>query len=105
MNAFLQYAVCPTHHTFVPDDGHPLLCAVGSLRDEGEVVLPHGSLRGVEGAVGAACHLEVATVDTQTWRNLSQYANVLFFFLPNLVVDASRSALPSHTPTTNQGKV
>lgn len=59
-------AECPTHHTFVPDDGHPLLCAVGSLGDEGEVVFPHGSLRGVEGAVGTARHLEVAAIDMQT---------------------------------------
>lgn len=58
-----SFQIWGTHHTLVPDDGHPLLCAVGPLGDEGEVVFAHGSLRGVEGAVGAARHLEVTTGD------------------------------------------
>ena len=50
-----------TYHSLIPDDGHPLLSPVGSLRDQGEVVLPNGLLGSVEGAVGTASNLEVST--------------------------------------------
>lgn len=49
------------YHSFVPDDGHPLLCAVGALRNQSEVVLPHSLLSSVEGTVGAASDLEIST--------------------------------------------
>lgn len=50
-----------TYHSLIPDDGHPLLSAIGSFRDQGEVVLPNSFLSSVEGAVGTASHLEVST--------------------------------------------
>lgn len=49
------------YHSLVPDDGHPLLGAIGAFRDQGEVVLPHGLLSSVESTVGAAGDLEVST--------------------------------------------
>lgn len=49
-----------TYHSLVPDDGHPLLGPVGSLRDQGKVVLPNSFLSSVEGAVGTASNLEVS---------------------------------------------
>lgn len=50
------------HHTLVPDDGHPLLSAIGALWDEGEVVFAHSSLRGVKGTVSTASYLQITTV-------------------------------------------
>lgn len=50
-----------TYHSLVPDDGHPLLSAIGSFRDQGEVVLANSFLSSVEGAVGTASHLEIST--------------------------------------------
>ena len=49
------------YHSLVPDDRHPLLRAVGALRDQGEVVLSDSLLGRVEGTVSAAGHLEIST--------------------------------------------
>lgn len=49
------------YHSLIPDDRHPLLRAVGALRDQGEVVLSNGLLGRVEGTVSTAGHLEIST--------------------------------------------
>ena len=53
---------CP-HHTLVPDEGQTLFGAVGPLGDQGEVVLAHCALGGVEGAVRTASDLEIPAVE------------------------------------------
>lgn len=57
-----------THHTLLPDHGHALLHAVGTLGDEREVVPADGLLSGGEGAVGAASHLEVPAAESRGHR-------------------------------------
>ncbi len=52
---------CETDHSFVPDDAHPLLDAIGPLWDEGEVVLSNSFLCRGEGAVSAGCQLKIPT--------------------------------------------
>lgn len=52
------------YHSLIPDDGHPLLGAVGALGNQGEVVLAYSLLGRGEGAVGTACHLQVPTENT-----------------------------------------
>lgn len=46
---------CETNHSFVPDDAHTFLNAVGPLRDVSEVVLSNSFLCRGEGAVSAGC--------------------------------------------------
>lgn len=58
------------YHSLIPDDRHPLLRAVGALRDQGEVVLSNGLLGCVEGTVSTAGHLEVATARNTQQRLL-----------------------------------
>lgn len=53
-------AISP-YHGFIPNDRHPLLGAVGALRNQGEVVLPHSFLGSVEGTVSTASDLKVST--------------------------------------------
>lgn len=59
-----------TYHRSVPDHRHPLLNAVGSFRDQGEVVLADGLLRRGEAGLSAGGHLEVSaarrTASSQT---------------------------------------
>ena len=57
-----------THHTLLPDHGHALLHAVGTLGDEREVVPTDGLLSSGEGAVGAASHLEVPAAESRGHR-------------------------------------
>lgn len=54
-----------TYHSFVPDDAHTLLDAIGPLRDEGEVIFSNSFLCRSEGAVSAACHLKIPTETVQ----------------------------------------
>lgn len=49
------------YHSLIPDDGHPLLSAIGAFGDQGEVVLSDRLLGGVESAVGTASDLEIST--------------------------------------------
>ena len=49
------------YHSLIPDDRHPLLRAVGALRDQGEVVLAHRLLRSAVGTVAAAGDVQVST--------------------------------------------
>lgn len=49
------------YHSFIPNDRHPLLCTIGALGNQGEVVLPHSLLGSVEGTVGTARDLQVST--------------------------------------------
>lgn len=50
-----------TYHTLVPDETHPLLSAIDTLRNQSEVIFAHGSLGGVEGTVCTSCHLKITT--------------------------------------------
>lgn len=54
-----------TYHSFVPDDAHTLLNAVGPLWDEGEVVFSNSFLCRSEGAVSTACDLKIPTETVQ----------------------------------------
>lgn len=49
------------YHTLVPDDGHPLLSAINTFRNQTEVIFAHSSLGSVEGTVRTSCHLQVTT--------------------------------------------
>lgn len=50
------------YHSFLPDDGHPVLHPVHSVGDLGEVVFAEGLLAHGEGAVVRPRHAEVITV-------------------------------------------
>lgn len=52
---------CRTNHSFIPDEGHPLLHSVHTFWDLSEVILADSLLGHAEGAVGAACHAQVST--------------------------------------------
>lgn len=54
-----------TYHRSVPDHRHPLLDAVGSFGDQGEVVLADGLLRRGEAGLRAGGHLEVTAAGGQ----------------------------------------
>lgn len=54
-------ALNKAHHTFVPDKRHSLFSAIGSLWDQSEVIFTNCTLGSLEGAVTAACYLEVST--------------------------------------------
>lgn len=58
-----------TDHSFLPDDRHPVLHAVHSVGDLGEVVFPQGLLTHGEGAVVRSRHTEViaGTETTEKW--------------------------------------
>lgn len=60
------------YHSLIPDDGHPLLGAVGALGNQGEVVLPHGLLSSVESTMGTASDLEV-TAERKTYNPALKY--------------------------------
>lgn len=53
------------YHRLVPDDGHPLLYPVDTLRDQSEVILAHRLLRSAVGTVATACDLQVSTARTK----------------------------------------
>lgn len=48
-----------TYHSFLPDDGHPVLHPVHTVGDLGEVVFAKGLLAHGEGAVVGARHTEI----------------------------------------------
>lgn len=50
-----------TYHCLVPDNSHPLLYAIDTLRDQSEVVLAHSLLGGTVGTVATSCDLQVST--------------------------------------------
>ena len=50
-----------TYHSFLPDDRHPVLHTIHSVRDLGEVILAQGLLAHIKGAVVCARHTEVIT--------------------------------------------
>lgn len=49
------------YHSLIPDDGHPLLSAIGAFGDQGEVVLSDRLLGSVESTMGTASNLEIST--------------------------------------------
>lgn len=49
------------HHSFIPDECHPLLHSVDTFWDLSEVVFADGLLGHAEGAVCAASHAQVTT--------------------------------------------
>lgn len=50
-----------TYHSFLPDDGHPVLHSVHSVGDLGEVVLAESLLAQRKGAVVRPRHTEIIT--------------------------------------------
>lgn len=50
-----------TYHSFLPDDRHPVLHTIHSIRDLGEIVFTQGLLAHREGAVVCSCHTEIVT--------------------------------------------
>lgn len=59
-----------THHSFLPDDRHPVLHTVHPVRDLGEVVFTQGLLAHREGAVVCSRHTEIiaSTIDREIRR-------------------------------------
>lgn len=56
----LSVCDCP-HHSFVPNESHPLLHSIDTFWDLGEVILANGLLGHAEGAVSATSHTQVST--------------------------------------------
>lgn len=50
-----------THHSFIPDEGHPLLHSIDTFWDLSEVILANSLLGHTEGTVSAASHTQVST--------------------------------------------
>lgn len=57
-----------TNHSFIPDEGHPLLHSVHTFWDLSEVILADSLLGHAESAVGAASHTQVSTA---AWSNVT----------------------------------
>lgn len=49
------------HHSFIPDESHPLLHSIDTLWDLSEVILANGLLGHAEGTVSTASHTQVST--------------------------------------------
>lgn len=60
-----------THHSLVPDEGHPLFHTVNTLWNLGEVILSNGLLGNTKGAVSAASHTEVSASWLETRKQNS----------------------------------
>lgn len=56
------------HHSFLPDDRHPVLHSVDSVGDLGEVVLAQSFLAHRKGAVVGPRHREIIA-GTFSWKN------------------------------------
>lgn len=74
------------YHSLIPDDRHPLLSAVGALRNQSEVVLSHSLLGSVEGTVGATGDLEVPTGRKHTTSAVAAF-NAMYLGLSREVWD------------------
>ena len=81
-----------TYHTLLPDDRHPVLHAVHSIGDLGEVVLAQCLLAQTEGAVVCPCYTQVITRE-ETGRN---GPHLLSAFLTCGHSAASYPVLPVH---------
>lgn len=57
-------ATLNAHHSFVPDESHPLLNPGGPLWDQSEVIFADCFLGSVVSTVSTAYNLEVPTVQT-----------------------------------------
>lgn len=59
-----------TNHSFIPDEGHPLLHSVHTFRNLSEVIFANSLLGHAEGAVGTASHTQVSTTAWMTGKEL-----------------------------------
>lgn len=62
-----------THHSFIPDQSHPLLHSVDALWNLSEVVLANGLLGHAEGTVSTASY---AKVSTGKYKNMKTHKSV-----------------------------
>lgn len=95
------------YHSLIPDDGHPLLGAIGAFRDQGEVVLPHSLLGSVESTMGAARDLEISTGrKTEDWllTNLRLQITLEHTFLMCQATESLCNSLSSPQDIGNLGR-